>query len=536
MKRLAAVLLSVILLSVLSVGSAVTYTLPEKMSRQLIIGSGLKGTFSMTAQGSVPAFFPAFLSGAEIQVRGISSGSDWHYYAYQSDESEKQWARTDLYHHDDNTYLKSDLIPGGPVLMIPGIGQILDHATQSTNPSFSSVLWNYLRMKSSDREDFSDLLSVQYAKTLESWLSAFAAEPSVTKDARGNTLLEMNYVIPASALKEKMLDIAEKLSTDEAFLSFSRSIMTEEQQKLYLNQHLRYFYEEALNSLQFDFDVTLNRTVTLQGDTVSSQMEFPLDPRISGYSALLLEESGGYRSCRLTREAGYIEVIHRQDADFQKDGELTLWILQKGDPAEANSSFAKKITLSCQTETYEEEDHSRSHETQHWNLSILPDLRFVPEEEREGFASGEAVSASADLHYYSKYEQSSPTTLEVEATLRGSDWDIAAKGKFKTASPWIFSPFSVENSANILELSPENLLSYVTSFLKEAEKQLLPNAQPAEAAESAPGSEPAGPAPSFPESTEAPQDSDAPADEDRTSPEEPADSDSSASAAGEGAV
>ena len=65
---------------------AASYTLPEKMHNQLAIGSGLKGTFHVSAEGD--KFDTPFLKAvtdADFSLRGITSGKDLHYYLFQSD-------------------------------------------------------------------------------------------------------------------------------------------------------------------------------------------------------------------------------------------------------------------------------------------------------------------------------------------------------------------------------------------------------------------------------------------------------------------
>ena len=77
----------IIMLIILVTGTchAASYTLQEKMYNQLSIGSGLKGTFSIKAEGE--KFRTPFLdtvTDAEWSLRGIQSGSDLHYYVFQT--------------------------------------------------------------------------------------------------------------------------------------------------------------------------------------------------------------------------------------------------------------------------------------------------------------------------------------------------------------------------------------------------------------------------------------------------------------------
>ena len=91
MKKKIISLIVLMLVIVTGTCQAASYTLPEKMANQLAIGSGLKGTFSITTKGE--KFQTPFLkavSDAEFSIRGISSDKDFHYYVFQSDEQENQ--------------------------------------------------------------------------------------------------------------------------------------------------------------------------------------------------------------------------------------------------------------------------------------------------------------------------------------------------------------------------------------------------------------------------------------------------------------
>ena len=100
MKKTLLALLALILVLATCTCQAAEYTLPEKMHNQLAIGSGLKGTFSISSEGemfNIPFLKDIFdtrflrtVSDAEYNLRGILSGKDLHYYVLQSDEQDQQ--------------------------------------------------------------------------------------------------------------------------------------------------------------------------------------------------------------------------------------------------------------------------------------------------------------------------------------------------------------------------------------------------------------------------------------------------------------
>ena len=129
----------IVLLIVFITGScqAAGYTLPEKMNNQLSIGSGLKGSFSVSAEGE--QFSTPFLNAvtdAEWAVRGIRSGDDLHYYVFQTNDREEQTALSEAYRKDGVYYLRSDMVQG-KILAFPVLSQILASLFPETFKNFN---------------------------------------------------------------------------------------------------------------------------------------------------------------------------------------------------------------------------------------------------------------------------------------------------------------------------------------------------------------------------------------------------------------
>ena len=83
MKKILSILLVLVLAVACSAASAAGYTLPEKMERQLQVGSGLKGSFVIhtNADARLSALGHS-VRNAEFEVRGIQSEGNKHYYIY----------------------------------------------------------------------------------------------------------------------------------------------------------------------------------------------------------------------------------------------------------------------------------------------------------------------------------------------------------------------------------------------------------------------------------------------------------------------
>ena len=487
MKKMLACLLTIALLLTAAECFAVSYTLPEKLSRQLEIGSGLKGALTLTVQGegdTAKMLMP--FSGAELQVRGIASGTDWHYYVYQTDEQENQWARTDVYQKEGTVYLRSDLIGADTVLFIPPTAAALDQLTAPAqgNPSIASAVYGFSQLSDGLREEAWQPLLNRLEEKLDAWLAAYAAEPVVRKDQNHVSVMELNYTVPVSALKAGIVSLAEQLAGDEEFRALAAELMSEEQQEVYLNPWLGYYYADALDQLSLDFDVTFSRTVSTMGDPISMTLELPLDFSLTGYDTLTLENRDGLTRYTLKNESVSRTLIYPDQADLQGKGKLTFWMIQL--PEEEADGTVVPLSLRADliyrhSESTDEEE--RSHEWHDYLMTVSRDVSVLPEGTDEGIIPDfQTTEAEAHLHYSSKYAQSSPTTLEIQAAYRGQDLSLSLQGTLKSASPWVFSPFDTTGAVSVISLSETEKTALTGRLLVGISTQLKPT----------PAAEPAG--------------------------------------------
>ena len=465
-------MLTISLLLTASAGYAVTYTLPEKMAKQLQIGSGMKGSFTLHVNGASDAaqMLQAF-NDAEIQIRGMISDKDWHYYLYQTDENENQWARTDFYHHGGSSFMKSDLLPDAGILMIPAVEKALDALTQTENgnPPFVSAAWNILHMSEGTRNEVWEPLVQQLKDRMEAWLTPYASEPALRQLENGQSCIELSYVIPMNALKKCILDGLDLIIQNPELMSLAADMMDEEQRAAYLNPYLRYFYSDALDQLNLSFDAALTRTVSLKGEIIHSSIDLPLDEKQTGYSSLSLSSEDDVTSCTLSRGDRKLNII-LPSGSLKENGSFSFYIIDTRQDGEA--STAQKFTIARTENTWEDEE-TRSHATYLYTLDVVRDITRIGQDHTESeYAVTPERHGEAAFHFYSKYAQSSPTTLEVNAEWKQEDLEISLNGKFKSASPWIFTPFEINDPHNLMEMKHEELGSLLSSLLLNAGSQI----------------------------------------------------------------
>ena len=476
MKKLIRAAICLILIFVCGTAWAVEYTLPEKMNRQLEIGSGLKGSFVLQGEGSGPmtdamrAFFDA-----EIQVRGIASGEDLHYYFYQTDETETQWAKTETYRKDGAWYVRSDMLDG-KVYYIPSTEDLADSLAGNAgdNPPFLSAVWKLLNISSSDMEEKWLPALKRYEDGIEMWLPQFAGEP-VTRREDGSTLMDLTYTIPVESLKAGILSIISQAAADEQLTELMKTVMTDEQMAAYFNPDLMYFYEQALNSLDLGYDVQLTRTMTTMGDVRLSTVELPLDAERTGFSSLSMENSNGLTSYTLTGEDRTITLVMSDTDGESKSFNTTFWLNVTGETDGEQEVAAVRCDIK-KTVTETEDDDSRQYETDAYTITVTGDDSTLTDEE-EALPRKEIgdTEITAELIYSSKYAQSSPTNLAFDITVNRDSEKLRLRGSVKTASPWMFAPFSIEGAESLMDMGQDDAAVVAAQWLLNTAASLKAN-------------------------------------------------------------
>ena len=456
-------------------GLAADYTLPEKMDKQLAIGSGLKGSFTLHAEGKTDALqgFLPFLD-KEISLRGMKSGDDAHYYIYQAGENEQQNALTELYLKEGSAYFRSDLL-NGRVYSLPDLTAFSDQVFPSggENPPFASMMIRAQQSFSKKKDTWDSLIS-RYAEEVEIWVTGFEDNRTIQVLPDGSSAVRMNYTIPVGELKKEIVSLLTKIKSIPEERELFESIMSENQAAIYFNPNLDYFYDAALSALNNEFDVVLSRTVSTMGEVMASEIELPLDARYFGYSSLVIKQEGPQTSYILNNDQETVMIVQNGNLTPENTAPVELRLIRYPSP-ENKEPFARSAVLVSVTHTTETstDEEARDHQKDHWIITAGKDVSFLPEGEKsEDYPEMDPLHLEVTLHYFSKYSQSSPTTLEISGRLENSGVTLSLEGSFKTASPWIFSPFDITDAQDFLTLAAEQKLSLLTEALTAAGTQL----------------------------------------------------------------
>ncbi len=486
MKKSLFAVIALILIMTVCTCQAADYTLPEKMYNQLAIGSGLKGSFSVTSDGDtidIPFLKNIFdtrfirtVSDAKYSIRGIASGKDLHYYIFQANEQEQQKALSELYRKDGIYYFRSDMVQG-QILQFPTkedfLKSIIPEGSENINPA--QFIANILSVPENEQKEKWDPVLTRYQNELEMWLAGFAVDAETVKLENGLSALDFTYDIPMEEVNKQIIALFGELSSDPEINMLLDSVMTAEEKALYANANLLYYYQDALNSFDMSRTLKMKKRVSAMGEVLSFGLELPLDEHSTGYNLLCVDSIADLTIYTLRNQEqvmllGMPEKSNALDTSFEKD----IWIAKVNtDPSteEAKNNFSFRINIQKTNSTYKkgEGDDVKNHEEDQYdiiienNSSYLPsdiDLSVIPE-----FAT---VSANISLHYSSQYAQNKATTLEIQASIKQENTQLKLQGKVNTAAPWIFMPFEIVNPEPVGTDIEKVFTPYFTDWVSNA--------------------------------------------------------------------
>ena len=455
---------------------AAGYTLPEKMNNQLSIGSGLKGSFSVSAEGD--KFATPFLNevtDAEWTVRGIRSGDDLHYYVFQTNDLEEQTALSEIYRKDGIYYLRSDMVQG-KILAFPVLSQIFASLFPESgeNGSASTFIANIINLPENVRRDKWEPVLQKYQNQLEMWLAGFTVTADTVKMENGLSALDFSYEIPMDSIYEQSVRLIGDFTKDQEATALLDTVMTDEEKKTYLNGNLLYFYLDALHALQIDQPVRMSKRVSAIGDLLRFRLELPLDERTTGYQSLDIETIEQLTILTI-RKTGQIMVAAFPSAEKikQQSFEQSAWFARLStDPEKENTAVRFDIVKT--NDTYEKDE--KTHEINHYDIKVRQDTKYLPADSDLSLLPDYTdTDISIDLHYSSKYAQNSATTLEIDAEVMQGDSKINITGKFKTAAPWLFMPFEIIDPISVGTVKETVLDPYFTDWISNAASMIHHN-------------------------------------------------------------
>ena len=493
MKKILCALLCMMLVMISAESlAAVDYTLQEKMQKQLDSGSGLKGTLQLHGEGNDPFILSLQpFQDVELQFRGMRTGEQGHYYFYQAGDDESQKGLTEIFDDGSSLFFRSDFLPG-EVIRFPALAALADAMLPSRggNPSIASAAVRWIQTGKAQQEALLNPVLEILEKQLEVWLARYAEASEVKTTESGTSAVELSYSIPMDDFRQEIVSLMNILQNSAEGKALMDQIFSEEQKGLFENQNLGYYFLDALSALNNEYDINYTSTISTLGVQLSSSLELPLDESSMGFKSLLIEDKNGLISYTLRNDEQVITLLMGRDYDWSQIDSASAWVIMRpnpnGEETEKGLYHAIRLELQHSSEKTTDEE-SRDHERTVWKLTAERDVSRLPEgEDEKKYPEEPPLSAELNLHYFSRYSQSSPTTLEYSLSIIREDFLISGNGQMKTSSPWVFSPFSTEGAREFTTFSANELTVKIAEFLAGASEQLTP-AKPETAEENTEG-------------------------------------------------
>lgn len=479
MKKRFAVILAMILSLIISSCYAAYNTLPEKMYKQLAIGSGLRGTVSVHAEGE--KFNTPFLravSDAEFDIRGEVSvpDNDLYFYLFQDNDG-SQSAMSEVYRKEGTYYFRSDMVQG-KTLVFPTPVQLLESLfpVRGENISPAVFMVNIASLNENDMKQNWDPVLTKYQNELEMWLAGFTVNAETVKQENGVSVLVFSYEIPMNDVNDQIIKLFGELTTDPEVIALLDTVMTQEEKDLYLNNNLLYYYSDVLKSIDTDRNLRMNKRVSALGEVLGFRLELPLDEKSTGCRLFSMEMTEGNTIYTLQKEHQVTVLgLPVQDSNESQSFEKTYWYSRISDDSDKDN-ISVRIDIRKTNEIYKSKNSKGdeiSNEKNLYKISIVHDTQYLPEDtDLSKLQEFETMNVDVDMHYSSKYAQNSATKLVVTANAHQGDSVMSIKAEMYTARNWPFIPFEISNSIYTGTDTETVLAAYLEDWVSNAGSRL----------------------------------------------------------------
>lgn len=307
MKRLTSLLLALVLaLCALTPAlAAEDYNMAEKLLKQLQAGSGFSGTLTLALDAkegtqAISLVKPLTFALDYIFVRpkgGEGSGEHRADLTLMDGEEARSAAHLQLL--GDALTLQADVLSpdwytfaGEDAPANASAARARQEALLSRTgmPALAALMLEVGGALSA--EDLDEALE-PYATRVDLWIEGYRETAVLDKREDGTSTMALRYNVAPAAIKSQAKQLALDLLADATLLPRLQAALGDELSTLYLNPNLQSWYFRAIDALPLAGSLTIDRIVSLKGDTLSLRLSLPL------YDA-----QGGALTLRYVREQG----------------------------------------------------------------------------------------------------------------------------------------------------------------------------------------------------------------------------------------
>ena len=107
-----------------------------------------------------------------------------------------------------------------------------------------------------------------YLTRMDLWIEGYRQNAVLGKLPDGTTTMSVYYDVPPAAIKSQAKQMVLDLLSDQVTLARLQEVAGEEMSQLLLNPNLQSYYFSAIDALPLASNLTIDRTVSLEGDTL----------------------------------------------------------------------------------------------------------------------------------------------------------------------------------------------------------------------------------------------------------------------------
>lgn len=458
MKRIVCLALALLLCLSLPLAQAEQAQIPQlqKLLLQVVKSSGLRGVVTLNVSGDKPwAQLLSALNDWPLQLRiidGVSEG--FQYKLYWNDENDTETAVTDIFSDGSGTgWIRSDFLLD-TLLSFPTETDLLSSLTglDVDNPTWYFAA---LRMLLMTEESWTTSWTPQLNEAflaLDSWINSLADSPAVLTQDDGK-VMQFRCEISSDQLKQEMKQLVSMLLENEALMTLVGRQVSRAQESAYLNAGYLWYYNQCIDALPLTGNVVLERQMSIQGETLSARMTFP----VAGFGTLqqvTLSQQDGATALELVWQEKSLTITAREAADASSTTGEILYTVAEGDGLSASYALAS-------TAQYGVDDSMRDTESYTWELSLAP----IPGEADHTYADFAPVQLKAEALLYSKSGDFNPTTLELTAAAAIDECTVSLATKLRTTTQWSLPDAPADEGINLADLTPETRSALLQDWL-----------------------------------------------------------------------
>lgn len=323
-------------------------------------------------------------------------------------------------------------------------------------------------------EGLEDVLE-SYLVRMDLWIEGYRQNAVLDKLEDGTTTMSVYYDVPPAAIKSQAKQMVLDLLSDQVTLARLQEAAGEEMSQLLLNPSLQSYYFSAIDALPLASNMTIGRTVSLEGDTLELHLSLPLYDAEGGEVTLRYDRTRGEGDLpddnTISLESGLraISLTYQEYSSMTGvrviQGTLTseprgaeAFTVEDGMPADAQKTLALSFSLK-QEESETKDDELRDVYTYNATLNL------ESEGEGDAYVAIPATEVTVSSSFVSKELKSAATDMEATVTLGGDGWDQTYTATITGRSRQKWEPE---------ELSPDRV--YVSQMTETDVAALLPGA------------------------------------------------------------